>query len=123
MLDALQDTISSPVFLTLVVVIGGVIEVLKQAVLGKEKLSDADKRALAGVKRGFFVTLRLQAMGMGAGCGWALTLIGFEVPNSYDATGVAGAVLFGTLAGAVAQIGYNVVIGAFRDWLATKSKP
>jgi hypothetical protein len=123
MLEALNDTISSPVFLTLVVVIGGVIQVAKSAVFGKEKLSDEEKQALAGLKRVFFVTIRLQAMLFGGLCGFALhKLVAFEVPATYDAQGTAGALLFGTLAGATAQIAYTSVIGAFRDFMATKSK-
>jgi hypothetical protein len=123
MLDGITDTASSPVFLTLVFIIGAIIQTLKQVVFGKEKLTEADIAALTGWRRAVYVTRRLQALAIGAlvGVGGNLTL-GMEAPESYEMPGLAGAVLFCTLSGAIAQLGYTTLIGAARDWLASRNK-
>ncbi len=122
MLDGIVDTASSPVFLTLIFVIGALIQTLKQVVLGKEKLTDAEVQALVGGKRAFYVTRRLQALTIGALVGVILNLtVGFEAPESYNVPDIGGAVLFCTLAGAIAQLGYTALVGSARDWLATRT--
>jgi hypothetical protein len=123
MLDGIVDTASSPVFLTLVFIIGAIIQTTKQLVFGKEKLTEAEQQALTGWKRAFFVTRRLQALAIGALVGVGANLaLGMEAPESYEMPGLAGAVLFCTLSGAIAQLGYTALIGAARDWLSTRSK-
>ena len=122
MVDQTWNVMTSPVFLTLVIVIGMVHEMVKQAIFGKTRFTNAEKAALPGWKKTLLIFYRATALVAGGLLGWGMQATGFTIPEAFAADGTGGAVMYGCLAGATAMIGYALIVSGIKEGLKVFGK-